>query len=200
MSCNFLLYHLLHWFLYQHTLNNESQLSKVTISLVASSCLTEICRQRGPLEVQDFGSSCSLDINWLAVYTVSSNYRNSIQGFREESWLLVSNLQFCAPDCVKMAVISHKIVDTWRPTAVWAGISSCRPPGSPILVSTAVRPRLQTGSETRIDAKIGHFRRSFLEVGGCKATRGIRTSDGQLSLFSVCWYKNQCSRWYRGKL
>ena len=29
-------------------------------------------------------SSCSLDINWLAVYTVSSNYRNSMQGRHEK--------------------------------------------------------------------------------------------------------------------
>ena len=38
--------------------------------------------------------------------------------------------------------------------AVRAEISSCRPPESPILVSTAVRPRLQAASETKIDAKI----------------------------------------------
>ena len=169
MSCNFLLYHLLHWFLCRNILYNKSLLSKVTISLVASSCLTEVCRQHGPLEVQDFGVRISTGLPYIQCHPIIGTvYKVGTKRFRAESWLLVSNLQFCLPDCVKMAVISHKIVDTWRPVAVWAGISSCRPPGSPILVSTAVRPRLQAGSETRIDAKIWHFRRSFLEVGGCK--------------------------------
>ena len=174
MSCNFLLYHLLHWFLYQHTLNNESWLSKVTISLVASSCLTETCRQRGPQSGgarfrRQVAAWISTGLPYIQCHPIIGTvYKVGRKRFPEESWLLVSNLQFCVPDCVKMAVISHNIVDTWRPMAVWAEISPCRPPGSPILVSTAVRPRLQAGSETRIDAKIWHFRRSFLEVGGCK--------------------------------
>ena len=48
----------------------------------------------------------------------------------------------------------HKIVDSCRSMAVSAEISLCHPPQSPILVSTAVGPRLQKVSETKIAAKI----------------------------------------------
>ena len=46
---------ILHWFLCRNILYNKSLLSKIPISLVANSCMTEICRQHRPLEVQDFG-------------------------------------------------------------------------------------------------------------------------------------------------
>ena len=108
MSCNFLLYH---WFLF-------SLLSKVTISLVANSCLTEICRQHGPLGVQDFG------IKLQPGYQLAcSIYRIiSIQGRHENilcrKLIVGEQPANLSPNFIKMAAISHKIMDTWRSIAV----------------------------------------------------------------------------------
>ena len=61
-----------------------------------------------------------MSLSWKhCMYIVSSNYRNSIQGRHEKiscRKLIVG--EQLAVLSVKMAVISHKIVDTWRSMAV----------------------------------------------------------------------------------
>ena len=51
---------------------------------------------------------------------------------------------------------------------VRAGISSCHPPESPILVSTAVRPRLQGRVRQELTPKSDTSGGQSWRVGGCK--------------------------------
>ena len=88
MSCNFLLYHIYYT---DFSVEIFCLLSKVTISIVASSCVTEICCQHGPLEVQDFGAKlqpgyqlqCLLYIQCHPI--IGTVYKGGTQRFRAES-------------------------------------------------------------------------------------------------------------------